>query len=144
MKTCTLCNEAKPLSEFWKDSSKSDGKSSRCRTCKSKIYNSYRKSRGYDKKRYWKNPMKERERHLTRKYGITLNDYNAMFDAQDGRCAICRRSQKRALDVDHCHASGRVRGLLCTNCNRLIGHAGDSEDRLASAIAYLRRSNRNV
>lgn len=81
--------------------------------------------------------MGERERHLIRKYGLTLMDYQEMYDSQGGCCAICRKVQRRAFDVDHNHATGEVRGLLCTNCNRMLGHAGDSVVNLRAAADYL-------
>ena len=137
MKTCTKCREAKPLSEFWHDRSKKHGFSARCKPCKTKDHNVYRKAKGYDAKRYAKNPTRERERHLIRKYGVTLADYQEMYSSQEGRCAICRKQQERAFDVDHNHATGEVRGLLCTNCNRMLGHAGDSAINLRAAADYL-------
>lgn len=110
----------------------------RCKSCKNKAFANYRKSRGYDKVRYWKSPEKERERHLVRKYGVSAADYAKMFDAQGGACAICEKRQVRALDVDHCHVTLKVRGLLCTNCNRMLGHAGDDSVRLERAANYLK------
>lgn len=139
MKTCTKCQEAKSISEFWADRSKKNGYSARCKTCKTADHAQYRKAGDYDKKRYQKAPEKERERHLVRKYGVTLVDYDRMFVEQDGACAICRKTQSRAFDVDHCHATGKVRGLLCTNCNRMVGHAHDDADRLRAAAEYLDR-----
>ena len=88
--------------------------------------------------KYEANPAHDRERHLVRKYGVDLGAYERLFAAQDGKCAICRRSQERAFDVDHCHSTGAVRGLLCTNCNRMVGHAHDDPGRLDAAAAYLR------
>lgn len=137
MRTCTVCKETKPLAEFWKDKSKKHGYSARCKACKAAIYNVYRKERGYDAKRYAANVEGERERHLIRKYGVTLVRYREMFDEQGGRCAICGKRQDKALDVDHDHVTGAVRGLLCTNCNRMIGHAADDSERLRKAAAYL-------
>ena len=110
---------------------------SRCKACKTAAHREYRKERGYDAVRYWKNPTAERERHLVRKYGVTLTDYASMLASQDGECAVCGKKQERAFDVDHDHATGAVRGLLCTSCNRMIGHSGDSPERLRSAAAYL-------
>lgn len=137
MRTCTKCGETKPLGEFWSDRSKKHGKAARCRSCKTAIFNSYRKARGYDRLRYQRSREAERERHLVRKYGVTLARYQELFDAQGGKCAICGKVQSRALDVDHCHKTGRVRGLLCTSCNRMIGHAGDNAANLRRAAEYL-------
>lgn len=77
---------------------------------------------------------------LKNRYGITEDDYNAMFVKQSGKCAVCStdfNGSARNMDVDHCHVSGRVRGLLCNNCNRGIGYLQDSPGLLLSAAAYL-------
>jgi hypothetical protein len=59
--------------------------------------------------------------HLKRYFNISVADYRSMLHRQRGLCGICKRPSKRRLDVDHCHQSGRVRGLLCNPCNRLLG-----------------------
>ncbi|WP_203967881.1 endonuclease VII domain-containing protein [Sphaerisporangium melleum] len=71
-----------------------------------------------------------------RMYGLTAKDYYAMYTAQAGRCAACGDATD-SLFIDHCHASGRVRGLLCTLCNTGIGMFKEDPDRLRGAIAYL-------
>lgn len=68
-------------------------------------------------------------------YGLSLEDWNSMNEAQDGRCRLCRR--KRKLFVDHCHETGRVRSLLCSRCNTGMGCFEDSVDMLKRAIHYL-------
>lgn len=87
-----------------------------------------------------------RDVRLLETYGITLEEYAALLDAQDGRCAICRGTRPGNLDVDHDHAITRaghpardsVRGLLCKRCNRrLLAAATDSPVILAAAIEYL-------
>jgi hypothetical protein len=79
---------------------------------------------------------------LKRRYGITPEDYEAMLLAQCGHCALCDRTpaQERYghLNVDHCHATGKVRGLLCTPHNHALGKLGDSEAALLRALAYIR------
>lgn len=79
---------------------------------------------------------------LRRTYGITLDEYEAMAASQGGVCAICRRPSQiaRSLTVDHCHETGRVRGLLCHNCNLGIGHFRDCSEALTSAITYLKET----
>lgn len=139
VKTCTKCGETKPLDAFSRDRRRKDGRLARCKPCRHADHAASRKVYGYDKARYWKNPSGERERHLIRKYGVSLARYQEMLAEQGGACAICRRAQDRALDVDHNHATGVVRGLLCTNCNRMVGHAGDDAARLEAGAAYLRR-----
>lgn len=137
MKTCTKCGEEKPLTEFWNDRRRIGGKMARCKPCKTADHLGYSRLGAYNKRRYWKNPAGERNRHLRRKYGISECDYQSLLEKQERRCAICRRGQLRAFDVDHDHATGQLRGLLCTNCNRMLGHAGDSPKRLRSAVKYL-------
>ena len=87
-------------------------------------------------------PAKNHERNLRVKYGISVEDYNAMFHAQEGRCAICLKHQsklKRRLHVDHDHATGAIRGLLCQHCNNVLGLLCDETDALQRAISYLEK-----
>jgi hypothetical protein len=74
-------------------------------------------------------------------YGISHDNWNEMFAEQDGCCAICGKhqsEQKKRLEVDHCHVTGHVRALLCTNCNTALGKFYDNEDLLYRAADYLR------
>lgn len=80
---------------------------------------------------------------LMRTYGISLAEYVAMLEAQEGACAICLTTTpdgRGRFHVDHCHELGHVRGLLCAKCNLLLGHANDSTDRLRAAIGYLTKT----
>jgi hypothetical protein len=83
----------------------------------------------------------QREKAMKHKYGITIKNYEDMVEAQNNKCAICsaRGEEERngKLVVDHCHASGKIRGLLCNKCNLLLGHADDTIERLERAILYL-------
>jgi hypothetical protein len=77
-------------------------------------------------------------RKYEREYGITHDEFLAMLDAQGGVCAICKnRNGKRAMNVDHDHATGTVRGLLCDRCNPMLGYARDDIAVLQTAIEYL-------
>ena len=78
-----------------------------------------------------------RDRHYLRNYGITLREYNNMLVKQNGVCAICEQSCTKELAVDHDHCTGKVRGLLCKNCNLGLGHFLDNTSYLNSAIKYL-------
>lgn len=71
-----------------------------------------------------------------RKYGLSEAQYQAMAEKQGGKCAICQGVSKtgRRLSIDHCHSTGRVRGLLCDGCNLGLGHL---EHVLTQAAAYL-------
>lgn len=86
---------------------------------------------------------RDRDRYLRRTYGLTLQQYRRMVQAQGGVCAICRRAPRpgRPLHVDHDHRTGRVRGALCFRCNhRLLGRGLEDADLHAAAAAYLQRT----
>jgi len=77
---------------------------------------------------------------LMRNFGITKAEYDAMVKSQKGRCAICGDPPKTNLAVDHDHTTGKIRGLLCTNCNLGMGHFRDDVDRLRIAVRYLEKN----
>lgn len=142
MKVCYTCKIEKDSSQFWSDKSKKSGLNSNCIPCSNKKSLAVRernreKTREQSRLRYKSNPLSDREKHLRRKYGIDHSQYESMFVQQGGVCAICGKSQKRRFDVDHCHKSGDVRGLLCTSCNRMLGHAGDNPEILIKGSVYL-------
>jgi hypothetical protein len=141
-KTCTVCTKAKPLAEFWSDQRRKNGLMARCKSCKTEDARNYRASvPGYGKAIYQRTRTETRERHLIRKYGVTLADYDRMLLAQNGQCAICNALEseqfKQVFHVDHCHTTGRVRGLLCRGCNHMLGAVEDSSETLQRAITYL-------
>jgi Autographiviridae endonuclease VII len=79
-----------------------------------------------------------------KKYGITLEEYDAMLARQGGRCKICRKKADKLLFVDHCHAFLAIRGLLCRGCNTMLGFAKDNPVVLQEGARYLRRFLRQM
>jgi len=95
-------------------------------------------------KRQWArdNPEKIKGYGLKANYGISLEDYNSMLKEQEYKCMICNIHENdlsKPLSVDHCHTTGIVRGLLCTNCNTSLGGFMDNIEYLEAGIEYLRR-----
>ncbi len=95
--------------------------------------------------------MMERQKTLLKDFGVSQEKYYILFNSQKGKCAICKKEEayvnhtsKRPhmLAVDHCHSSGKVRGLLCRNCNVMLGNARDSQKILRSAIRYLDKAEK--
>jgi hypothetical protein len=84
----------------------------------------------------------DRDKMLRSKYGISVEQYETMLKEQGGVCAICGgvNKDKRRLSVDHCHETGRVRGLLCRICNSNLGRWGDNEEGILKVLAYLRKT----
>ena len=85
--------------------------------------------------------MKHRAKNLKHRYGITVAEYDKMYDGQQGRCSVCISDIDRVsktTHVDHDHRSEEVRGLLCHQCNVMLGHSRDIPEVLERAAAYLR------
>ena len=118
-KVCSDCREPLPLEAFRCDRSRRDGHDHLCRECRT----------------YYM---------LRWRYGISRERYEQLLVQQNGVCAICRAGETAKmygkvtkLAVDHCHSSGEIRGLLCANCNIILGRAQDSIETLRAAIKYL-------
>jgi hypothetical protein len=112
-------------------------------------YDANKKSRKEYKEKYYeekKETLKKQFKRydLKRKFGITQEEYNQMHDDQNGCCKICgrhRRNFTNALAVDHNHVTGKVRGLLCKNCNQGLGYFKDNVELLIKAIEYLKEND---
>lgn len=168
MKKCIRCNEFKDLNEFFKNWRSADGLAYSCKICRKEgtdKYNNenrdklneknrkrYYENRKSDNKRtreyYKRNKEKCRNMDLIRIYGITIDQYNEMVEKQNNKCLICLKPETRVqkgkirrLCVDHCHKTGKVRGLLCCNCNRGLGAFSDDIQSLLNAIQYLKSNN---
>ena len=85
------------------------------------------------------NPSIEKAKSLRRHYGITLDEWQLMWEDQDGKCAICGKHflKPSNANVDHNHETGKIRGLLCGRCNRGLGHFYDNTELLMKVIKYL-------
>lgn len=156
---CSVCKKEKIKSEYTKDEQKSC--SPRCRGCRCKYRKSFRslnkehvneQNKEYKSKHSSKKKAKitSRKWFLSRHYGMSEIDYHNMSNKQNGTCAIClkpetvfdrRQGCTRNLSIDHCHLTGKIRGLLCTKCNKGLGCFNDNQDLLNVAISYLRNSN---
>lgn len=88
----------------------------------------------------WRCQTSERHNDRKRKYGMSKDDFEKLFDLQLGRCQICGGDLNHSLNVDHDHKTGTVRGLLCSSCNTGLGLFRDDVGTLVKAIAYLVRS----
>jgi hypothetical protein len=127
-KVCTKCKRELPIDRFYKRSDGSPvGYVSKCKGC------------------WGPTPEHKRARNL-RRYGITVALYDELLARQGGGCAICGAPEsgtaRPSLSVDHDHATGEVRGLLCFSCNAGIGMLGDNPEHLRTAIRYLELSLR--
>ena len=137
LKVCNKCGEEFPstLKYFFKNKG---GLNSQCKDCRNKHQKEWR---GKNKER-----CKEynKKRRLKINFNMSLEAYNNLLEKQNHCCAICKKHEndnKRDLAVDHNHKTGKVRGLLCINCNRLIGYSKDNIETLENAIRYLKELN---
>lgn len=141
MKTCTKCNQTFDLINFSNAKRYKDGKLSWCKKC---VISSVKQWKLSNKE---KQATYDRNWKLLNKYNISQDDFTKMLETQDGKCRICNTSPSghhNKLHVDHCHKTGKVRGLLCYNCNTLLGASRDSVSILENSIKYLKYSMEQI
>lgn len=133
-KKCAACNKIKLLKSFYPSTSCTNGFAAYCISC----------DKEKKKKGYAKDKSRLRRYNLKKIYNITLDEYDELFMKQNGVCAICGKKETRRnkynvwhLAVDHNHTTGEVRGLLCGNCNSMLGFVKDRPDLLLKAYSYL-------
>lgn len=152
VKTCNKCKIIKSIADFNRDSSNSSGREYSCRECRSFARKlNYNKNHVQSKE---KSRLKSLEFRKTRKdylrdydlkryYGISLKDYETLLSSQNNTCKICKTAEPggkhKIFNVDHCHITGKVRGLLCTGCNMALGGFKDNIETLKIAIDYLQK-----
>ena len=132
--TCTQCKKDKPEGDYYvrKDRPSGKGRLSECKECM--------KSRVMD--RYKKDPDLVNDKRAAKVYGITLEQVQEMREQSGGICSICNREGKhhhKRLVIDHDHNTGKVRGLICSTCNSMIGWCGEDTQTLQNLIDYLNR-----
>jgi hypothetical protein len=161
MKRCNKCGEIKPLADFYRMPEMRDGYRNDCKACnlaaKAARYQA-NPERARERTQRWRiaNPDKyaatqaafrasggkkqaDRRSHLKRKFGLTVEEYDAMLARQGGGCGICGRPPRPdiSLHVDHDHETGRIRGLLCFRCNNSLGDLDDDPVLLRAALRYV-------
>jgi hypothetical protein len=141
-KKCAQCNKIKDLDDFYRNRAAKDGRGGYCKICSTANTVSWQRrnrARCIETTKRWcqNNPGRAREqrrrRRLKKVYGLTLEAYNEM---QKVGCQICG-TKDETLHVDHCHRTGKVRGLLCGICNRGLGFFRDDPAKLRKAATYL-------
>jgi len=131
-KVCNFCNSEKSKKDFYQFYDKWSGSSyfsSRCKPC----HQQYKK----ENPNTAKNKKAEK---LKLRYGLTYEEWELIREKEGYACMICGITEDeigRVLDVDHCHDSGKARGVLCNSCNNVLGKAKDRIDVLKAAITYL-------
>lgn len=131
-KACFWCHEIKPLEEFYRHPQGKKGVTSHCKACQSRHAKNRRRV-PLNKTQYAETT---RRGWLKRKYRLTVEQYDCMVEKQGGVCAICGKPSCSRLCIDHNHASGEIRGLLCTRCNISLGVLED-EGFIKRATEYL-------
>ena len=126
-KTCAKCAAEKSLNDFHKQPTGPLGRHSWCKPCANAAQKASREKNV--------RPKAKREWNLSARYGLTPADVDAMLVKQVGVCAICAETLKK-FHIDHCHSTGKVRGLLCHKCNIALGHV-ERPGFVAAALSYL-------
>lgn len=155
-KVCRKCGEEKPLTEFHRLSRDGDRRMARCKDCRSQERREQHAANpevGRQRAKDYVMSLPEdvrlerrRRSNLKHAYGISLEQYAEMLVAQHGVCAVCKQPETwirngilMRLQVDHDHTTGKIRGLLCRECNMSLGLLQDSVERLKGLIYYLER-----
>ena len=130
-KKCNICHKILPLTRFSKSSIKKSGYRGDCKSCQQIT------------KRKWSNTNYHRDYEKNRKlistYGITLKDFRQKLECQEYKCEICKCTiaDDKHTHVDHCHTTGKVRGLLCSKCNHAMGLVNENTTTLHNMINYI-------
>lgn len=141
-KVCRRCNRDLGVTEFGRNKRASDGIKTYCRACDAALNRAkYQRDPAHalakSQQRHRENPDRRKSITLKMRYGITLENWNALLAQQNFACAVCETRDPGKWHTDHCHSTGIVRGILCDRCNPMLGYARDNADTLMKAVKYL-------
>jgi len=156
---CAAETNPQPKENFAKDLKRKDGLTPHCKSCL-KMYREKNKEQRNETIKQWrkrhpeklkeyakkkcaleKTKVRMKKYRLKSRYGMNQEEWQAMFEKQNGKCPICLKHStelEEVLHIDHCHKTGKVRGLLCSRCNKAIGLLNDDFPTLKRAITYLK------
>jgi len=144
LKKCCCCLKTKPLSEFYKRGKCKKERTSRYRSHCKDCHSTKAAIRWETDEKFRKRGKDSAYRYsLKKNYNLTESEYLSILKEQNGVCLICQQNghlKSGRLAVDHCHLTGKIRGLLCTRCNAAIGLLNDNISLLKKAIKYLEGS----
>lgn len=141
-KKCSKCEIIKPIDNFHKSNTQIDGHHTYCKDCQKEYKKEYYSRPGV-KIKFSKSCKKT---FIKRVYSLSIDEFKILLEKQNNVCKICKQPEKgidrrskliKQLSTDHCHKTGKVRGLLCRNCNQGLGHFKDSIKFLIEAAKYL-------
>jgi hypothetical protein len=149
-KVCKVCGVRKSFDFFTKQTKAPDLKANTCTSCLQDYRVSVKDRQAKWAKEYNKNNRDRiRYKHLYDKYGVTKEWYFEQLEKQDHKCAICSCLEPKGngnvhFHVDHCHSTGKVRGLLCSSCNTALGKFKDSTELMLKAIEYINNLDKEI
>lgn len=138
---CSSCRKRKPAADFGLQPSYHDGVRPCCRECEARRARDWRTKMGASARL-----EVHRRNGLKYHYNLSVEEFEALVASQDDRCAVCREAftnEIRSRGVDHCHATNKIRGILCVKCNSGLGQFRDNEEYLMAATNYLRKHRAN-
>lgn len=151
-KYCPGCQKTKNVRNFHKHKNKPDGLASWCKECANGNSRRWAKSNKERRARvgqtyYEQNKDKVKAKRIEREYGLSPDEHKRMKKEQNNLCKLCGKPETgingtsgevQELCVDHCHETGKVRGLLCRRCNHLIACLGDTEQSIEKVLEYMK------
>lgn len=145
-KRCTTCEKLQCISQYNKDKRLRSGLQSRCRICMKAQNTEWRQdNQEYNQQRvrdyYATHKEQRRAYYVARHYNLSIEQWDVLYHAQGGCCALCRVDLNslpaKSVHVDHCHATNKVRGILCSGCNTSLGKLGDTPESIMRVYYYL-------
>lgn len=151
MKNCSKCKKTKELAAFPKDGTGAHSWCRECRNLDAKERRAANKPMQREKDKIWRlnrGYRYDKDHQLRTKFGITLQQYEIMEQFQGFKCAICKKQETamrlgevKMLAVDHCHVTGKVRSLLCADCNLTLGKMKENFDAILNMARYVQQHN---
>ena len=146
---CKTCEKLKCIDSFYRDRRSKNTIKTECKICYGRRVRAYKEAHKDEVTAgaawyYKKSGQRHRRHHLKKLYGLTESQYTEMKERQNGACAICGIISQKPLHIDHNHTTGKVRALLCTQCNSMLGYARDSVEMLRKGVEYLESYSEGV